>query len=352
MADYPGHSNPLAVFPWSDSSALFGPIIVLALAFAALGLVGLVLRFRAGDSTTRAQVGWLFLALLFNVAVTALPVELPGLIGAAFLAAALGLAVVRYHLYDVERLFNRAVVYGALTTAIVGAFALFAWLLGEQVQQSVAGAVLAAVVVALGVGPAREWLQRAVDRLIYGQRLSPYDALAGIGRQLETAPTTHPTGLATVAGAVSESLRLPYVAITLAGSSQPEVVSGKLQGECVDVPLVHAGQDVGTLTVGLRAGERRPTWRDQALLADFARLVAAAAAEMSLSADLRRSRERLVAAREEERRRLRRELHDGLGPALAGLALSVGAARRAVGTPRRCVRAAAGSPGGGCSQLC
>jgi two-component system, NarL family, sensor kinase len=330
MADFPGHRNPLAIFPWSDSSVLLGPIIVLALAFAALGLVGLLLRFRAGDSTTRAQVGWLFLALLFNVAVALLPVELPGLIGAAFLAAALGLAVVRYHLYDVERLFNRAAVYGVLTTAIVGAFALFAWLVGERLQQSVVGAVLAAVVVALGAGPAREWLQRAVDRLLYGQRLNPYDALAGMGRQLETTSTSHPTGLATVAAAVSDALRLPYVAITVAGSSEPAVVSGKLRGGSVDVPLVHAGQHVGVLTVGLRPGERHPTSRDEALLADFARLIAAAAAEMSLSADLRRSRERLVAAREEERRRLRRELHDGLGPALAGLALSVGAARRAV----------------------
>jgi two-component system, NarL family, sensor kinase len=103
------------------------------------------------------------------------------------------------------------------------------------------------------------------------------------------------------------------------------------RGKTVDLPLVHAGEEVGRLRVGLRRGERRLSRRDLDLLTDFAHLVAAAAHEVALTADLRRSRERLVVAREEERRRLRRELHDGVGPGLAGLALGVGAARRAAG---------------------
>jgi two-component system NarL family sensor kinase len=81
--------------------------------------------------------------------------------------------------------------------------------------------------------------------------------------------------------------------------------------------------------VGLRRGQSALDPSDQALLTDFARQIGAAADVALLSRHLRRSRERLVAAREEERRRIRRDLHDGLGPALAGLALTVGAARRA-----------------------
>jgi hypothetical protein len=122
MRDYPGYNNPLGVFPWSDSAAPLLIIVGCAVVFACVGLVALILRFRSGDPTVRAQVGWLFLALLFNIAVAPLPTEILGLIGAAFLALALGLAVVRYGLYDIERLFTRAVVYGALTTGIVAVF--------------------------------------------------------------------------------------------------------------------------------------------------------------------------------------------------------------------------------------
>jgi signal transduction histidine kinase len=319
---------------------------VLGLAFALLGVLavadrprnglswlfvaeGIVQRFRNGDAVLRAQVGWLLLALAVNLAVSFLPSELPGLVAAGLMVLALGLAVVRYRLYAVERLFNRAAVYGALTAGVVGIFAIFAWLIGGRLNDTVFGTVLAAVVVALGVGPAREWLQRLVDRLMYGRRSDPYGALAGLGRQLEQAPAE--TGLlSSIAAGVADALRLPYVAISLADEAAPAAVSGILRGRSVDLPLVHASEQIGQLTVGLRRGERRLTERDTALLADFARLVAVAAKEVSLAADLRRSRERLVIAREEVRRRLRRELHDGVGPALAGLALGVGAANRAV----------------------
>jgi signal transduction histidine kinase len=328
MRDYPGHSNPLGVFPWSDSTTPLLIIVAGTLLFTGVGLVALIMRFRQGDPTVRAQVGWLFLALLFNIAVAPLPTELPGLLGAAFLALALGLAVVRYGLYDIERLFTRAVVYGVLTTGIVAVFALFAGLLGSRINDSALGAVLAAVVVALGVGPARERLQQLVDRMMYGQRSNPYAALTGISRQLEGTPSDS-EALSAVAAAVADTLRLPYVAITLSGTSAPVVVIGVLENQSVELPLLHAGTEVGRLTVGLRRGERRLSSRDAALLDDISRLAAAAAHEVILASDLRRSRERLVVAREDERRRLRRDLHDGLGPALAGMALGIAAAGRA-----------------------
>jgi two-component system NarL family sensor kinase len=326
---YPGFTNPLGLFPWSDSGTPIRVVVALAVGFALIGLVALVQRFRHGGPIMRAQVGWLFLALAINLAVNFLPSELPSLVAAALLVLALGLAVVRYRLYAVERVFNRTAVYGALTAGVVGIFAIFAWLVGGRLNDTVFGTVLAAAVVALGVGPAREWLQRLVDRAMYGRRSDPYGALAGLGRQLEQAPAE--SGLLTsIAAGVADALRLPYVAIILADEETPAAIFGTLRGRSVDLPLVHASQQIGQLTVGLRRGERRLTERDTALLADFARLVAAAAKEVSLAADLRRSRERLVIAREEERRRLRRELHDGVGPALAGLALGVGAANRAV----------------------
>jgi two-component system, NarL family, sensor kinase len=266
---FPGHSNPLGVFPWSDSLAPLLAAALLTLAFGAVGLVSLVMGFRQGGPVVRAQVGWLFLALLFNLVVVALPAEVLGLVGAAFFAVALGLAVVRYGLYDVERLFNRTTVYTALTIGVVAVMAIFVALLGSRIDDNAVAAVLAAVVVALGIGPAREWLQRGVDRLMYGQRSNPYAALADIGRQFEQAPSD--AGIVTAfAAAITDTLRLPYAAITLSGDESPAAAAGTPRGKTVDLPLVHAGEEVGRLRVGLRRGERRLSRRDLDLLTDFA----------------------------------------------------------------------------------
>jgi two-component system, NarL family, sensor kinase len=189
--------------------------------------------------------------------VSFLPSELPGLVAAALMVLALSLAVVRYRLYDVERLFNRAVVYGALTAGVIGIFVIFAWLIGGRLNDTAFGTVLAAVIVALGIGPAREWLQRLVDRLMYGRRSDPYGALAGLGRQLEQAPAE--TGLLTsIAAGLADALRLPYVAISLADEEAPAAISGTLRGRSVDLPLVHAGQPAGIHGSDRAAGGSRP----------------------------------------------------------------------------------------------
>jgi signal transduction histidine kinase len=326
---YPGQSNPLGRFPWSDSLTALVVAGLITLVFGGIGLISLVMRFRRGGPVVRAQVGLLFLALLFNLVAIPLPQEVLGLVGAACFASALGLAVVRYRLYDVERLFNRTAVYAALTIGVLAVIAIFVGLLGSRMDDNAVAAVLAALVVALGIGPAREWLQRGVDRLMYGKRSNPYAAIADIVRQFERA--SEAGILPAVATAITDTLRLPYAAITLHGEDSPAAAAGTAPEKTVDLPLVHAGEDVGLLRVGLRRGERQLGRRDLDLLTDFTRLVAAAAHEVALTTDLRRSRERLVLAREEERRRLRRELHDGVGPGLAGLALGVGAARRAAG---------------------
>jgi signal transduction histidine kinase len=98
------------------------------------------------------------------------------------------------------------------------------------------------------------------------------------------------------------------------------------------LPLVHAGERVGTLLVGARAHGETLGDADRRLLEDFARRASAAASAVALSVEVQRSRERLVTAREEERRRLRGDLHDGLGPTLAGAVLTIDAARRVLAT--------------------
>jgi signal transduction histidine kinase len=123
-------------------------------------------------------------------------------------------------------------------------------------------------------------------------------------------------------------MRFPYAAIQLAGETEPACADGEAPAHTAEFALAHAGIRVGTLVVGLRQGETALSAADSDLLAAFARQVGVAAHGVRVTRDLRRSRERIVVAREEERRRLRRELHDGLGPALAGITLGLETAAR------------------------
>ena len=145
--------------------------------------------------------------------------------------------------------------------------------------------------------------------------------------------------------AVAESLRLPYVAIerpgdgsVLAASGEPTAAGDARAGRW---PLSYQGLTVGTLVAWPRRGEETFDPRDRAVLADIARQAGAAVHAEALTADLLDSRQRLVSAREEERRRLRRDLHDGLGPLLTGIGLNLDAARARAGHP-----GGAGEPGG------
>jgi signal transduction histidine kinase len=128
---------------------------------------------------------------------------------------------------------------------------------------------------------------------------------------------------------VRRTLRLPYAAIQLANEPAPACSSGEPPAGTATFPLAHAGNEVGVLVVGLRRGETDLAGADLQLLSAFAQQIGVAALGVRVTRDLRRSRERLVLAREEERRRLRRDLHDGVGPALAGIALGLETAGRA-----------------------
>ncbi len=163
---------------------------------------------------------------------------------------------------------------------------------------------------------------------MYGERDDPYAVLSRLGQRLETTLAPE-AALETVAEAASEALKLPYTAIELGRDGEFRRVSehGIQQGETVILPLVHQREEVGRMLVSPRAPGEKFSAEDERLLEDLARQAGAVAHDARLTVDLRRSRERLVTAREEERRRLRRDLHDGLGPTLGGLTLGLDAAR-------------------------
>lgn len=164
---------------------------------------------------------------------------------------------------------------------------------------------------------------------MYGERDDPYAVLSSLGQRLETALATDAVLLALVE-TVKEALKLPFAAISLKGNRASEIVAsaGKSVADPLRLPLLYQGEPVGELLLAPRTGEEGFSAADRGLLADLARQAGIAAHAVRLTIDLQRSRERLVATREEERRRLRRDLHDGLGPALSSSMLKLGAARR------------------------
>ncbi|WP_433296248.1 histidine kinase [Actinoplanes sp. CA-030573] len=333
---YPQWDSPLEL-PSPAQPALVAAVTVLQLTAAACGLLGgiaLLIQMRRGTPAHRRRLGWFFVAFLVGVTGQLFDSVSPAipLVAWALFPVGLGVAMLRYGLFDGDRLLSRTLVSIVLTVAIAGVFGFAIglgsnWLGGES-----AGAVAAAVVIALGMAPARELVQRGVDRLIYGRPRDPYTVLTRLGRQLATTIAPDEV-LPVVVDAVADALRLPYVAVTLTGEARPAAARGTAPVVTVDLPLLHAGTAVGTLRVGPPGGRSFLDPQDQRLLHGFAQQIGPAAYGVQLTHDLRRSRDSLATARDEERHRIRRDLHDGLGPTLAGVALGLGAARRAATTP-------------------
>ena len=240
-------------------------------------------------------------------------------------------AILRYRLYDIDIIINRTLVYGTLTACIVGIYVLAVGGLGVlfEARGNLAVSLLATGVVAVLFQPLRGRLQRAVNRLMYGERDDPYAVISRLGKRLE-ATLAPEAVLPTIAETIAQALKLPYAAILLkeGGGFRSAAAHGSPTSEPETLPLMYQREEIGRLVIAARAPGEEFSPADRRLLGDLARQAEVAVHAVRLTADLQRSRERLVATREEERRRLRRDLHDGFGPTLASLALGLNAARK------------------------
>jgi two-component system NarL family sensor kinase len=319
-----------------------GGVLVVGLFLLAAG--DLVARFRRATGEERQQLRWVAAAasILPVATVGQLALEAIGRGGAAEvvfvggqvamllgLSGAIAVAVLRHRLYDLDLVVSRSILYAGLTAFVALGYIGTVAVVGLVVRGETGplASLVAAGAVALAFQPARVRLQRAADRVVHGTSGEPYAALADLGDRLAGAmePAVVPQVLV---DAVTRELRLPYAALEV----DAEVVasSGVRPASCDRLPVTHSGVEVGTLVVGGRPG-RPMRSAEQRLLRDLARQAGAALRVTTLSTEVQRARELAVSGREEERRRIRRDLHDGVGPALAGLALQAGALRQQLG---------------------
>ncbi|HEU5454993.1 MAG TPA: hypothetical protein VFU85_04850, partial [Nocardioides sp.] len=325
----PDATNPVGT---SAGPLLLAVTLPLVMICALAALVFLVLRLRSSVGEERQQLKWIVYGGVLTIVLLAVG-QVAGPAGGSDLLLALGvlplpagiaMAGLRFRLWEVDQVIRSTLAYAVLTALVVGVYAAAVLGLGGVIGERTGAPLLATVVVALTAEPVRRRVQLLVDRLTRGDRSDPYRALVRLGSELEAA-AAQPAGpevLARTADAVRQALALSWVAVEVRDG--PTASSGTPTDDVIEVPLVHGGEPVGRLLAGASRGDRALAAGDLRLLEDLARPVAVAAHAAHLRDALQSSRERLVTAREEERRRLRHDLHDDLGPVLAAVALQLG----------------------------
>ncbi|MFF5233402.1 histidine kinase [Dactylosporangium sp. NPDC000521] len=322
------HRGAAPPVPWLPESVcaglgVFGLLLVVTLFFGSP--VAVWRRLRRAHDAQRLQLLWLVwgtltvpVALLAGwvnhfliPAVPLFPVTLA--LVAVVLPVTVGIAILRYRLFDIELVLSRTLTYLLLVVAVAAVYALLLLGAARYVGSDTVGGLLAVVVVAVTVHPAYSFLRRHIERWVYGLRSDPRAAIRLLADRADAAD---PNGLlAAVADAVAAALRVDRVRVE--SSASPD--DGALRE-----PMMHRGERVGYLAIDVPAG-RQFTRPDLDLVADLARYAAIVVRSGQLNDELRESRSRIVAAREEERRRLRRDLHDGVGPSLAAVVLKLNA---------------------------
>lgn len=338
--------NPFGIEGAADLLDLVKTISMPLLGVTALvSATAVFVRFRRAKGDEREQFKWVCYAVAvlavagaassFSEAIDhSLFGRMLILIGFLAIPAAIGVAIFKYRLYDIDLVINRTLVYGALTACVIGIYVFVVGYLGALFRTggSLAISLVATGLVAVLFQPLRDRLQRGVNRLMYGERDDPYRVISRLGERLKATDAPEavlPTIVETVAGA----LKLPHAEISSRrddGTFGTVATSGHPRGEPLVLPLSYGTETIGRLVLSPRAPGEMFDPADRRLLDGIARYAEAAVYAVRLTADLQRSRERLVNAREEERRRLRRDLHDGLGPQLAALTLKLDAARNLV----------------------
>ena len=345
-------ASPIYVHGLDPVGAVAGALIDANILVVVPALVLLILRYRRFGEEQRRQIKWPLYAVALSAisivifAFGAGPPAIPFWVAAvqyvgtlALLPVGLAMGIVMYRGLDIEDVIRRSVVYGVLwaliATAYVFAAAAFGIAIGQRVPLALA--VVLAIGATLLFQPARRRLERLADRLVFGPRLSGYELISQLGVRLQTAaPAEDVAG--SVASAVSAGLGARWVRVVLDyPHPTPIATTGNVPvmevAAVLSAPLVHGNDVIGVIECGPKLdGSYVPA--DQELLSTLGRQAALAIHNSLLSAELSdrleelaASRARLVQAEEAGRRRLERDLHDGVQQELVGVLARLGLAR-------------------------
>ncbi|HVS04711.1 MAG TPA: sensor histidine kinase [Candidatus Dormibacteraeota bacterium] len=364
--------NPMGVKAVAGflNSSLQVPFGVTFFATSVLATASLILRFRRGDERERQQIKWLLAAVLLVLGSFIAQSLFPQLqnapllpLAAATLPVAIGIAVLRYRLYDIDVIINKALVFGGLAAVITAVYVLLVVGIGALIgsNQRFLLSLVATAVIALAFQPLRHRAQRLANRFVYGTRATPYEVLSQFSEHL-SATYSHEDILERMARILAQGTGAERAEVwvragqrLLLASSSPQpaeplmplvMQNGALPDMQRDtvVPVSHAGELLGALAVSKKRGGTMNNV-EQKLVTDLAGQAGLVLKNVGLNQellarldDLRASRQRLVTAQDEERRRLERDLHDGAQQHLVALKIKLGLAEAAA-QPETKVRA-------------
>ncbi|WP_157518590.1 sensor histidine kinase [Herbidospora mongoliensis] len=326
--------NPLEFVPQGLYPPLNQVLFYAVLACIVLALVSMVVRIRGADPEVRRAVAWP--ALTFAVYVVLLVIDNPGhwpflTVWTALIPVSIMFSVLRHGLFGIDNVLSRTVVVAGTIAGVsavyFGTGAVFSLLMSEY---DIVAGLAAALFAGVFYQPLRRLLQRGMDRLLYGPVGDPRMLTARLVEEVRNADPSE--ALAAVVDVVRDGLAVDGVAVEVVNGLH--VSSGQVGDGPKEHPLVWHGEPVGRLLLGRPGSRRFGAAHDERVIAALLPYVADVAHAVRMASDLQRSRERILAAREEERRRLRRDLHDGLGQTLGAMAMTLNMARLTIkGSP-------------------
>jgi signal transduction histidine kinase len=340
-------SRPFST-PAQAVTPVVAAVVILICAVLVVSVAAVVVRFARSSGEERLQLKWFAAAALLVVATFILSVVIDSVLASALsnvaflcLWVAVAIAVLKYRLYDIDIVISKAVLYGSLavfiTAVYIGVVVGIGTLAGGRDRPLLAA--VAAAVVAVAFQPVRQRAGRLANRVVYGRRATPYQVLSDFARRIGGTYANEdvlPQMARTVAAGtgarqvvvwlrIDDELR-PEASSDGSSHAGPLAVDGhelpRLPGADSSAPVVHQGKLLGAISVKMPKDEPLCP-AGQQLVTDVASQAGLVLANAGLIEDLRASRQRLVTAQDEGRRRLERNLHDGAQQDLVALAIKV-----------------------------
>jgi signal transduction histidine kinase len=336
-ANFPAIEHPLQLLSRSGAEGvtLVGNLAG-ALAFLA-SAAEIVMRFRRSTGDERLQMkGFAFAAAIaaigFAIGVATIPSgpAIAFAVLAPLIPIAAGVSIVKYHLYDIDLVIRKALVFGLLAAFITLVYAAIVGLVSAEFHGTTLGSFVAAAALAVLFAPARDRARMIADRLVYGTRATPYEVLAEFSERMGESYAADDV-LLRMASVLMEGTGASGARVLLrVGTEQRTAAKSGAPGEESLVPVTHQGEELGALAVTMPATDPMDPAKLQ-LIEDLAAQAGLVLRNVKLIEELKASRQRLVAAQDEERRKIERNIHDGAQQQLVALAVQLKLAEQLAG---------------------